>query len=213
MFSNLKAQEFFGLHDIEWGMSLYEVMTEETSNNAHLDDDDQLVINRVNLGGGLEAKVIFGFDRDGLDEIRYIIYYPNHISKGTCKNQLSFIKKAEYASRLYNTLISNDFKCEMGWYTDQSQHLAQITGKRDDYWNCGFDKETLEIVNEFSRKAIPEKFIKRAEHARIYLKNERSKATFTINQSYTLDANELQFISCNSSYFNTLLWLVFEPNN
>lgn len=207
--SELCGQELIGLSDIQWGMSMDDVLDEVQYERRHVDDYGDLVMENYNLGNGIKSKVIFEFYRDELVEVMYIAKYPTVRGKGTCKNQISFLEKASYTESFYNTLISRGYECRIGWYTQQLQDLVSLKGKREDYWNCGFDSNTLELVNDFSGKDSPDGRFKKAEFARINLKNTSTNISITINHSY--NAKSYQIMGCDAPFYNEIFRLVFEP--
>lgn len=208
--TSILAQDKFGMRGLEWGMTYNEVLKNEKYNGASIVDYDEIEISRTYLGHGSDARILYSFDRDGLEEIRYIIYYPDNVAKGTCEKYLSFKERAQIASSYYYALTAKNFKCDMGWYNDISKHLAQKTDDRDDFWNCGFDSKTINLASDFLQKKNS-LMLSNPSSIHIGLENEDSDVNFSFPIIYPRGTYEYE-MRCNSDFYNTLVFITLEKN-
>jgi len=185
-------------------MTIQEVTNSEYPLTGKL-EANELSIENVDIGNGLTAKLIYEFSNGKLIQLKYIVY-GNSSLKGTCENIIPLTYKVKYTSFIIEALLKKGYKCYMGWYLPNLTSLAQETNKKDDFWNCKVDYETVKFVDDLAKK-------KEALNVAIGFENNRSYASFYYNEYHNSSSDtKSTFFPCNSEYYNTLLWLKITPN-
>jgi hypothetical protein len=198
----------FDVREAKWGMSSREVIDSEYPNRGIV-DGSEIEFNHVDLGNGLKAKLLYFFDRDELNEVRYIVYGKNTIA--TCESIIPLAQKVKECNFLIDKFKLNGYECNMGWYFgNKPVSLSEITGDRSYYYNCKTDLSTISLVNKIAKE-------NKATRVMINLENERSSVSFEFNEHQNEIKKEYKDIpkeflmKCSDDFYNTRFWLRIKP--
>lgn len=197
----------FDVRDTRWGMSSQEVIDSEYPNKGIV-DGNEIAFNKVDLGNGLEAKLLYFFDRDELTEVRFIVYSKNTIA--TCDNIIPLAQKVKECNFLIDKIKHDGYTCNKGWYFEKPLSLSELTGDRSYYYNCKTDFSTVSFVDKIAKE-------NKATRVYINLENKRSSVSFEFNEHQNGIKRDYSNIpaeflmKCSDDFYNTRFWLRIKP--
>ena len=208
MSNSIVLAQNFDVRKVNWGMTVHEVINSEYPMKPEINGNEVHFYN-VDIGNSFTAKLIYDFTNGKLTELKYIVYGSEY-SRGTCDKIIPLFDKVRYSTFIFTALKEKGYKCQMGWYLMNSTHLAQITGNRDDYWNCSNDYKTISLIDSCAKKQGSVMVV-------VGLRSERTRASFVYNehQNYVskYERSENDRMPCKSDYFNTYFWLTMTPSS
>lgn len=197
----------FDVRKVNWGMTMQEVINSEYPMRASK-DGNEVEFKNVEIGNSFTARLIYSFTNGKLTELKYIVYGSEY-SRGTCDKVIPLTDKVRFSTFIFDALKEKGYKCDMGWYIVNGTHLAQVTGKREDYYNCNTDFETVSFFDKVAKR-------EGAERVAIGFENNRSHASFYFNEHQNYEPNfelpDEAKTPCKSDYYNTRFWLEITPN-
>jgi hypothetical protein len=204
---SLYSQTTFDVRKVNWGMTIQEVISSEYPLTPQTKGNEVEFYN-VDIGNSFTARLIYEFSNGRLIKLKYIVYgYKSQYTRGTCDFIIPLFDKVRYSTFIFDALKTKNYKCNMGWYTPNGKHLADLTNNKQDYWNCSTDETTVKKVDAMAQSM-------KAERVAVGFENERSSATFYFNehQNYKSQYDSEFKMSCDSDFYNTYFWLEIKPN-
>jgi hypothetical protein len=203
------AKDTYDVRKANWGMTIEEVVKSEYPLTPKY-NDNEVEFNKVDIGEGYTAKLLYSFTNGRLTEMKYIVYGSQY-SRGTCKKIIPLVDKVKFSTNIMYVLKSKGYSCQLGWYlSDKQITLSKVTGKKEDWTNCVTDEKTISLINYIAKK-------EGGTWVSIIFANKRSQAKFTYNehQNYQLKYNvpSNSQLSCDDDYYNIRIWLEVTPDS
>jgi hypothetical protein len=194
--SNLITSQEFDVRRVKWGMTKDEVKNSEKPLIATKEENNEFQYEKVELNDRVKSTIIYKFSNGRLIEVRYLIFGPDDAyTRGTCKNQISLERKFRTTKFIFDALVAKQMFVSkyFGWCINNNALENEILKKGK------YDTETINLLSsELVR-------LNQTEIHTVYY-NKRSSASVTIQSEMTY-----KFPDCNDDYYNTYMWLVFEP--
>jgi len=176
IYTEKREQDQYDVRKTRWGMTISEVVSSEYPLTLSEDNDNAvgryIIYSLVELSYGWKAEIIYWFTNSKLSKVTYSIYgYNNKNDMGTYTHIIPLYDKIQYTNFVFEALRNKGMKCSKGWSLINNKETAY----KHDYYNCNFDKET---INDLEKAASENN----STLINITFSNERTDALISFNQ-------------------------------